>query len=147
LRLCYLAETILTGRHEIMKTGRKGSEGLLRCWHISCAILLLCTFSWAEPVLQPILDLKAPSISDADRVKVIHDIGDEWWFRNRGRLAEERLSVKGYFSVVRPIKDFADRGDTVWEVRILHSLGPPTGVLWINEKNQKVIGLGLDQKQ
>ena len=130
-----------------MKTGRKGGESLLRCGYISCAILLFSSFSWADPVLRPTPDIKAPSNSDADSVKVIQEIGTKWWLKNRGMLAEESLSVKGYFSIGRPIKDFADRGDTVWEVRVLYIEGQPTGVLWINEKNQKVIGLGLEPKQ
>ena len=118
----------------------------MRCLKGLWIIPAFCTFLDAETIGQPIPDLKAPLPADAARVKQVENIGTLWWLKNRGLLAEESPRVVGYFSVFRPIKGFADRGDIVWEVRILYIGSQPTGILWVNEKNQKVIGLGLDQK-
>jgi hypothetical protein len=117
----------------------------MKCWRSLLIAPALFTFLHAEPLGQPIPDLKAPLIADAARTKKIEHIGIRWLLKNRGLLAEESASVKGYFSVARPIKGFADRNDVVWEVRIDYIEGQPTGILWINEKTQKVIALGLDQ--
>ncbi len=117
----------------------------MKYWCIAFAILLLCTFLRAEPMGHPIHDLEAPLSSDAGRVRHVEDIGIGWWLKNRGLLAEETVKVKGYFSVVRPIKGFANQNDIVWEVRIAIMGVRPTGILWVNENNEKVMGLGLDQ--
>jgi hypothetical protein len=107
----------------------------------------LCAILSAEPVLQPIPDLKPPSAGDLATKKRIESIGTEWWLKNRGLLAEESPRVAGYFYVFRSIKGFADRGDRVWEIRMIY-LGTqcPTGVLWINEKSGKILGLGLEHQ-
>jgi hypothetical protein len=113
-------------------------------------ILFLGTLLQADPVQQStILGLKAPSSPDAVLVRKMESIGFGWWLHHRpGMLAEESLRVVGSFTVVKPIKNFADSGNTVWEVRVMR-FGPnpelqTTGVLWINEKTEKVLGLGID---
>jgi hypothetical protein len=97
--------------------------------------------------LTPVPDLESPSANDQTRVSEIREIGFRWWFKNRGLLAEESFRVAGYFSVTRPIAEFAARGDRVWEVRVVHlHTGGPSGVLWINDKTERVIGLGGEDK-
>jgi hypothetical protein len=92
-------------------------------------------------------DLKSPAASEEKRVSEIREIGLSWWLKNRGLLAEESFKVAGYFSVARPIADFAARDDRVWEVRVLHlHTRGPTGILWINDKTEKVIALGAEEK-
>jgi hypothetical protein len=119
----------------------------MKYWQSLWIVLVLCTCLHAEPIGQPIPDLKAPSSSEVPRAEKMRSIGTEWWLKNRGLLAEESLKVAGYFCVVRPIPGLADRGDIVWEIRVIHLEGSPTGILWINEKTQKVIGLGIGQKE
>lgn len=97
--------------------------------------------------LTPVPDLKSPSANDQKRVSEIREIAFKWWFKNRGLLAEESFRVAGYFSVTRPIAEFAARDDRVWEVRVVHlHTGGPSGVLWINDKTERVIGLGTEEK-
>jgi hypothetical protein len=96
--------------------------------------------------LQPLPDLKTPAASDKERLSKIHDIATAWWLKNRGLLAEESIRVAGYFSIVRPIEDFAKRDDRVWEVRVIYSHSSPTGILWVNDKTGKVLGLGVEAK-
>jgi hypothetical protein len=92
-------------------------------------------------------DLKSPAASDEKRVSEIREISLAWWLKNRGLLAEESFKVAGYFSVARPIANFAIRDDRVWEVRVLHiHTGGPTGIIWINDKTEKVIALGVEKK-
>lgn len=98
--------------------------------------------------LKPVPDLKSPAASDEKRVSEIREISLKWWLKNRGVLAEESLHVAGYFSVARPITKFAARDDRVWEVRVLHlHTGVPTGIVWINDKTEKVIALGAEEKE
>jgi hypothetical protein len=76
-------------------------------------------------------------------VSEIGEIGLAWWVKNRGLLAEESLRVAGSFAVVRPMGQFAGRGDRVWEVRIIHlRTGGPTGILWIHDQTEQVLALG-----
>ncbi len=97
--------------------------------------------------LTPVPDLKSPSASDHKRVSEIREIGFKWWFKYRGLLAEESFRIVGYFSVTRPIAGFAARDDRVWEVRVVHlHTGGPSGVLWINDKTERVIGLGAEER-
>ncbi len=98
--------------------------------------------------LTAVPDLKSPAAGHEKRVSEIRQIGVEWWLKNRGVLAEEAFKVAGYFSVARPIAQFASRDDRVWEVRILSlHTGGPTGILWINDKTEKVIALGAQEKE
>jgi hypothetical protein len=117
----------------------------MNCLRTLLLIPLLCISLPAEPLgAPPISGLQTPSVLDASRAKRLESIGLDWWMHNRGLLAEESLKIAGYFSVVRPIKGFANRDDIVWEIRIIHLDGSPTGILWINEKTRKVIGLGVE---
>jgi hypothetical protein len=89
------------------------------------------------------LDLRPPMPQDGKRVIEVRDIGVQWWFENRGILAEESLKVAGYFITARPLAEFSARDDRVWEVRVLHlHTGGPSGVLWVNDSNGKVIAMG-----
>ena len=98
--------------------------------------------------LMPVPGLKAPAASDAKRVSEIREIGLDWWLKNRGVLAEESFKVVGYFFVARPIAKFANRNDRLWEVRVLHlHTGAPTGIMWINDKTEEVIALGVEEKE
>jgi len=114
-------------------------------WWLSL-IPVLCVSLHAEPTgTPPVTGLQPPSILDASHAQKLKIIGLRWWMHNRGLLKEESQEIAGYFSVVRPIKGFADRGDIVWEIRMLHlDDATPDGILWINEKTQKVIGLGVE---
>ena len=109
--------------------------------------LILFSTLYADE-LKPIPDLKKPTDSDAQRVSEITKIGQDWWLRHRGLLAEESFRIVGYFTVARSTKDFADVKDTVWEIRVIYlHTHVPTGVLWINERTKKVIALGIEEKQ
>jgi hypothetical protein len=102
----------------------------------------------AAAVLKPGPDLKSPSADDEKRVTEMRELALRWWFTNRGMLAEESVRVAGYFQVARPIADFAARDDRVWEVRVVHlHSGGPSGVLWINDRTEKVIALGVPAKE
>jgi hypothetical protein len=113
------------------------------------AILLLLLGHVVQAAeLAPAPDLRSPAASEGKRVSEITKIGLAWWVKNRGLLAEESLKVAGFFFVVRPIAQFAARDDRIWEVRIvhLHTRGP-IGILWINDKTEKVIALGVAEKE
>lgn len=109
-------------------------------------VVLLCIALPAHSAeLEPLPDLKSPTAKDKERVSQINQIGTQWWLKHRGLLAEESLRVVGYFSVARPIADFANKNDRVWEVRIVYMYtGVPAGILWVNDKNGQVIGLGAN---
>jgi hypothetical protein len=94
--------------------------------------------------LQPVPDLTPPSAADEKRATEIRKLALRWWVAHRGLLAEESLRVAGHFQVVRPISGFAVRGDRVWEVRVVHLHGgTPSGVLWINDRTEELIALGV----
>ena len=95
------------------------------------------------PVTATASDLQPVTAADESRAKEIADIALQWWFKNRGLLAEESWRVVGSFRVARPIPGFAERDDPVYEVRIrhLHTQGP-SGILWVNARTEKVIALG-----
>jgi hypothetical protein len=124
------------GVAEFYRSGSMKRYAFVIAW-----ILLGLTATAAE--LKPKPDLTAPSTGDEKRVAEIREVGTRWWMQSRGLLAEESVRVVGYFRVIRPIPQFAERDDRVWEVRIIHLEGAPTGVLWINDKTQKVMALGL----
>lgn len=97
--------------------------------------------------LKPLPDLQPPAGVDQKQLARIEDLGREWWQKNRGLLAEESLKLAGYFSVARPLANFAERNDRVWEIRVVHMhSGGPTGILWVNEKSGQVVGLGADAR-
>ncbi len=111
-------------------------------------LFLLLDIAANAAELTPVPDLKSPSANDQKRVSEIREIGFKWWFKNRGLLAEESFRVAGYFPVTRPIAEFAARDDRVWEVRVVHlHTGGPSGVLWINDKTEKVIAIGAEEKE
>lgn len=98
--------------------------------------------------LTPLPDLRSAAAGDEKRVSEIAKISLAWWLKNRGVLAEESFKVAGYFSVARPIAKFAARDDRVWEVRVVHlHTGGPTGIVWINDKTDAVIALGVEEKE
>jgi hypothetical protein len=123
---------------------------MLRLLYICIAILVAgCGSSTLSrrPATEDLPGLKSPANSNLKQLDEIKKIGLEWWFQNRGLMAEESARIAGCFSVVRPIKNFAARDDVVWEVRIVHFLGGSlTGILWINERTQQVIALGIEPK-
>jgi hypothetical protein len=93
-------------------------------------------------------DLTSPSAHERKRASEIETIGLAWWFKNRGMAAEESLIVAGHFSVARPIAGFAARDDRVWEIRVIHlHTGGPSGILWVNDRTGRVIGLGVEEKK
>jgi hypothetical protein len=60
------------------------------------------------------------------------------------------LGITGTAAELKPMHDLTapssgdeKRADRVWEVRVVHLEGAPTGVLWVHDKTQKVIALGL----
>jgi hypothetical protein len=107
--------------------------------------LLLFSGSTEAAELKPLADLKAVTAVDKERSAQVEDLALKWWMKNRGMLAEESLTVAGYFSVVRPIANFAERNDRIWEVRVIHMhAGGPTGVLWVNDRTGSVMGLGVE---
>jgi hypothetical protein len=126
----------------------KSTDKKVKFLGILCLLLLSNTEAWSAPSLKidPIPGLTAPSASDALKVRKIQNLALGWWMRNKRILANETLYVVGYFSIFRPIKDFAATKDTIWEVRVNASF-VPSGVVWVNENNSKVIGLGGNQNQ
>ena len=106
---------------------------------------VLLAFASLGAEMKPAPDLKPPSGGDERRVAEIHKIGMRWWLEHRGLLAEETVRVVGSFQAIRGIPRFAEGGDRVWEVRIVHLRGAPTGVLWVSDRNQKVMSLGLPE--
>ncbi len=95
--------------------------------------------------LKPLPDLKPPSGIDQKQLSRIETIGLDWWLKNRGLLAEESLTITGYFSTARPIAQFSAHGDRIWEARINYTpTASPTGILWINDRTGKVLGLGVN---
>lgn len=110
-------------------------------------VLLVFGISAKSSELKPLPDLQPPSNVDKKHVSQIETIALQWWLKNRGLLAEESLRVAGYFSVARPIAKFAARDDRVWEIRVIYMhTGGPSGILWINDRTSKVIGLGVEDK-
>jgi hypothetical protein len=111
-------------------------------------LFLLLGIATNAAEMRALPDLKSPAANEEKRVSQIEKIGLEWWLKNRGLTAEEALRVAGYFSVARPIAEFAARDDRVWEVRVIHlHTGGPSGILWINDRTGKVIGLGVEDKK
>ena len=106
---------------------------------------LLCSFLHADPLPSPVTGLVTPASSDGPRAKSMESIGFEWWHHHRGFEDREQMPhAEGYFTVIRPMKGFAQAGDVVWELRVI--LGPfaLSGILWINERTHQVIALGVD---
>lgn len=130
-----------------------GQKGTFYVQNRNGTLILIGYIRDAETAVQsaewaPEPDLKSPVADDGKRVSEISKIGRDWWVRNRGLLAEESVKVAGYFSVARPIAQFATRDDRIWEVRVLHlHTGAPTGILWINNETEKVIALGVGEKE
>jgi hypothetical protein len=111
-------------------------------------LFLLLGIATNAAEMRALPDLKSPAANEENRVSQIEKIGLEWWLKNRRLTAEEALRVAGYFSVARPIAEFAARDDRVWEVRVIHlHTGGPSGILWINDRTGKVIGLGVKDKK
>jgi hypothetical protein len=111
-------------------------------------LFLLLGIATNAAEMRALPDLKSPAANEEKRVSQIKKIGLEWWLKNRGLAAEEALRVAGYFSVPRPIAEFGARDDRVWEVRVIHlHTGGPSGILWINDRTGKVIGLGVEDKK
>jgi hypothetical protein len=70
----------------------------------------------------------------------------EYWFRECGLLAEERVQLTRSFTAIRSIDGFAEVGDKLVEFQIIHLSGAPTGILWLNEKTGTFQALGLPSK-
>lgn len=94
------------------------------------------TLSTDIPGLQPATNLSQP------KIKEIHQIVFSHW----PLLAEEAPKIAGSFKTVRPIPEFSDRGDLIWEVRIIHLVNTPSGIIWINDRTKKCIVLGAPNK-
>ena len=84
------------------------------------------------PDLRPASDYPAEKIDEISRMTFHH-----WPF-----LAEEAPKVAGTFKTMRAIPNFSQRGDLIWEVRIIHMLNTPSGILWINDRTKEVIVFG-----
>jgi hypothetical protein len=111
-------------------------------------VWMLIGFTGEAAELTPTPDLNPPSAGEEKRAMEIREVALRWWFKHRGLLAEESVRVAGYFQVARPISGFAARDDRVWEVRVVHlHSGGPSGVLWIHDKTERVIGLGLSMSE
>jgi len=84
------------------------------------------------PDLKPVSDYPSEKIDEISRMALKH-----WPF-----LAEESPKVAGTFRTVRAIPDFSQKGDLIWEVRIVHMSQAPSGILWINDRTKGVLVLG-----
>jgi hypothetical protein len=100
---------------------------------------LLCPIvALAQTQLKPIPDLKPASEYTKDKIEEIGRLAyHHWQF-----LAEEAPRVSGSFKTIRPIQGFSEKGDLIWEVRIIHLTQVPTGILWINDRTKDVLVLG-----
>ena len=104
-------------------------------------ILLFCpvlAFGQTQPELKPIPDLKPASEYPRDKIEAITKLAYQHW----PFLAEEGPHVAGSFKTIRAVPGFSQRDDLIWEVRIIHMLRTPSGILWINERTKEVIILG-----
>ena len=81
-----------------------------------------------------------------DREQQIRKRALEFWLLERGLLAEERIEITREFSAPRAIVGFAETGDRIVEIHILHISGAPSGILWLHEKSGAIQSLGLNQK-
>ena len=146
------ADFALVGLRVADYTTRRAGSSLNRSVYVmrTTLLTLFLLFGTATNAaeLRPLPDLKSPAPNEEKRISEIEKIGLAWWLKNRGLAAEEALSVAGYFSVARPIAEFAARDDRVWEVRVIHlHTGGPSGILWINDRTGNVIGLGVENKK
>lgn len=73
---------------------------------------------------------------------IAEEMALQYWFTGHGLLAEEGLGVTGLFRIGRDIKDFASRGEWVWEVRVTHHGVGLDGVMWINAHTKKIRAFG-----
>ena len=96
-----------------------------------------------EPPVQ-VLDLN-PSTLPLQKAEMAEasNLATEYWFKHRGGvLAEESFPPQCAFYLAVPIEGFADEGDRIWEVSVMHITGIRTGLLWINSRTKKIIAFG-----
>ena len=109
--------------------------------YLPILVLALSLAAQAQGIWTP--DLRSPSPRDEKRMTEVQEIGLQWWFQHHGVLAEESFKVAGSFITARPIAQFSERDDRIWELRVLHlHTGGPSGILWVNDKTGKVIAMG-----
>ena len=75
-------------------------------------------------------------------ILVLTAIALQYWFKNHGLLAEEGIGATGLFRIGRDIKDFAARGEWVWEIRVIQHGLSLDGVIWINAHTKKILAFG-----
>jgi hypothetical protein len=73
---------------------------------------------------------------------IAEDMALQYWVKNHGLLAEEGVGATGLFRIGRDIKDFATRGEWIWEIRVIHHGLSLDGVIWINAHTKKIRALG-----
>lgn len=90
------------------------------------------------PELKAIPDLKPASEYPKEQIEQVAKLA----FRHWQFLAEESPNVAGSYKTARAIPGFSQKGDLIWEVRIIHLVQAPTGILWINDRTKEALVLG-----
>lgn len=73
---------------------------------------------------------------------IAEDMALQYWFKNHGLLAEEGVGATGLFRIGRDIKEFATRGEWVWEIRVIQHGLSLDGLIWINAHTKKILAFG-----
>lgn len=81
-----------------------------------------------------------------EREQNIRKVALEFWLRERGLLAEERIEIVREFDAPRPITGFTEKGERIVEVCVMHISNAPSGILWLHEKSGAVQAIGLNAK-
>ena len=110
----------------------------VRLFFLLLLALPLATQGELQREISPIPDLKPASGYPEEKIEEIGRLAFQHW----RFLAEEAPRVAGTFKTIRAIPGFSKRGDLIWEVRIIHMVQSPSGILWINDRTKDVIALG-----
>ena len=85
---------------------------------------------------RPPFELKGATVSTEARAKEIAGVE---YFKNHGWLAEESSHVTGIVTLGIDLPEFANKGDQIWEVRVMKLLeGELRAVIWVHAKTEKV---------
>jgi hypothetical protein len=72
-------------------------------------------------------------ISEAEKLTL------EFWQKHGGDAPLDAISVDGAFAIGSDVDGFAEKGDSIWEVRLGRD---KFGLLWINSRTKKIQAIG-----